>query len=212
MIDRDKPQYLTVEGKRQLEERLEYLRTVKREEVLARIRELNGIGGLVESSEFEDAMTEQAQVERTIRDIEHTLRHDHLLTNGNGVHGETVQMGNRVCVRDGEGYESCWTLVAPAEASTRNGKISNESPIGQALMGKRVGETVQVTAPAGVIEYVILKIERTNGADRARRQVSRRRNPPMHDTHQPDDPTGGSATHTTTGAAPDARQGSGIRD
>jgi transcription elongation factor GreA len=159
MIDRDKPQYLTVEGKRQLEARLEHLRTVKREEVLSRIRELNSIGGMVESSEFEDAMTEQAQVERAIRDIEHTLRHAHVLENGNGAHGGTVQMGTRVCVRDNEGYESCWTIVAPAEASTRNGKISNESPIGAALIGKRVGDKIDVTAPAGVIEYVILKIE-----------------------------------------------------
>jgi transcription elongation factor GreA len=159
MIDRDKPQYLTVEGKRQLEERLENLRTVKREEVLARIRELNSIGGMVESSEFEDAMTEQAHIERTIRDIEHTLRHAHILTNGNGAHGETVQMGTRFCVRDSEGYESCWTIVAAAEASTRNGKISDESPIGTAVIGKRVGDKISVTAPAGVIEYTILKIE-----------------------------------------------------
>jgi transcription elongation factor GreA len=156
MVDRDKPQYLTAEGRRQLEERLEYLRTVKREEVLARIRELNSIGGMVESSELDDALTEQAQVERAIRDTEHTLRHAHVLENG---HGETVQMGTHVCVRDGEGYESCWTIVGPAEASTRNGKISNESPIGAALIGKRVGDSVNVTAPAGVLQYTILKIE-----------------------------------------------------
>jgi transcription elongation factor GreA len=156
MVDRDKPQYLTAEGRQQLEARLEHLRTVKREEVMARIRELNGIGGMVESSELDDALTEQAQVERAIRDIEHTLRHAHVLENG---HGETVQMGTRVCVRDGEGYESCWTIVGPAEASTRNGKISNESPIGAALIGKRVGESVNVTAPAGVLAYTILKIE-----------------------------------------------------
>jgi transcription elongation factor GreA len=158
MIDRDKPQYLTPEGRQQLEERLEHLRTVRRDEVMARIRELNGIGGLVESSEFEDAMTEQAHVEKAIRDIEHTLRHAHVLANGNG-HVESVQMGMRVCVRDTEGYESCWTIVAPAEANTRQGKISDESPIGAAIIGKRVGERVSVSAPAGVIEYTILKIE-----------------------------------------------------
>jgi transcription elongation factor GreA len=161
MIDHDKPQYLTSEGRQQLQERLEHLRTVRRDEVMARIRELNGIGGLVESSEFEDAMTEQAQLEKTIRDIEYTLRHAQNLsngTNGNG-HQEVVQVGMRVCVRDGEGYESCWTIVGPAEANTRNGKISNESPIGAAVIGKRVGEHVSVSAPAGVIEYTILKIE-----------------------------------------------------
>src|SRR4051794_13984471 len=124
MIDRDKPQYLTPEGRHQLEERLEHLRTVRRDEVMARIRELNGIGGLVESSEFEDAMTEQAQVEKAIRDIEHTLRHALVLANGNGNgHLEIVQMGMRVCVRDTEGYESCWTIVAAAEANSRQGKI-----------------------------------------------------------------------------------------
>jgi transcription elongation factor GreA len=156
MVDRDKPQYLTAEGRRQLEQRLEHLRPVKREEVLARIRELNSIGGMVESSELDDALTEQAQVERAIRDIEHTLRHAQVLENG---HSETVQMGTHVCVRDGEGYESCWTIVGPAEANTRNGKISNESPIGAALIGKRVGDAVNVTAPAGVLQYTILKIE-----------------------------------------------------
>jgi len=158
MIDHDKPQYLTAEGRRQLEERLHHLRTVKRDEVLARIRELNSIGGMVESGEQEDALTEQAQVEGTIREIEHTLRHAHVLENG---HGQTdrVHMGGRVCVRDGDGAESCWTIVAPAEANTRQGKISNESPIGAALIGKRVGECISVTAPAGVLEYTILKIE-----------------------------------------------------
>jgi transcription elongation factor GreA len=156
--DRDRPQYLTAEGRRQLEARLEHLRNVKREEVMARIREMNSIGGLVESSEYEDAMTEQAQVEKQIRDIEHTLRHAHVLENGNG-HGDTVQMGTRVCVRDGDGAESCWTVVAPAEANMRQGKISDESPIGAAVIGKRVGEVIQVSAPAGLLEYTILKIE-----------------------------------------------------
>ena len=159
MVDRDKPQYLTAEGRRQLEERLEYLRTTRRDEIMARIRDLNGIGGTVESSEYEDAMTEQAQVEKQIRDIEHTLRHAHVLENGNGHGHGTVEMGMRVCVRDGEGYESCWTIVGPAEANTRQGKISNESPIGAALIGKRVGDQITVHAPAGTLAYTILKIE-----------------------------------------------------
>lgn len=156
MVDRDKPQYLTAEGRQHMEDRLDHLRTAKREEVWDRIRELNSIGGMVESSELDDALTEQAQVEQAIRDIEYTLRHAHVLENG---HGETVQMGTRVCVRDGEGYESCWTIVGPAEASTRNGKISDESPIGAALIGKRVGDLINVTAPAGVLQYTVLKIE-----------------------------------------------------
>ena len=148
MVDRDKPQYLTTEGRRLLEERLHYLITVRREDVMTRIRELNGIGGLVESSEYEDARVEQGQVEKAIRDIEHTLRHAHLLENG---HGETVQRGARVCVRDPEGAESCWTIVDPAEANTRQGKISDQSPIGAAVIGKRVGERVHVSAPVGVM-------------------------------------------------------------
>src|SRR5205823_12277091 len=97
MVDRDKPQYLTVEGRRQLEERLEHLRTVKRDEVMARIRDLNSIGGMVESSEQEDALGEQAVLERTIRDIEHTLRHAQVLDNGHG-QVEIVQIGSRECV------------------------------------------------------------------------------------------------------------------
>lgn len=157
MQDRDKPCYLTPEGKAKLVAELEDLRTVRRPAIAEHIHQLNEFDGTIEGSELEDAMHEQNKIDLRIRDIEYMLKRA-IIIDGNAPK-EAVVIGSAVTVRDGEGEEVRWMIVSPAEASTRQGKISNESLVGSALIGHRVGDQVQVKAPAGVQEFTILKIE-----------------------------------------------------
>jgi transcription elongation factor GreA len=152
----DKPVYLTAEGKAELEERLNHLKSVRRPEVANRIQQAKLDGDISESGEYEDAKNEQAWVEGEIRDLEHKLQNATIYESANS---EVVTLGSKVKVRDSEGDELGWTIVGSAEANPRQSRISNESPVGQALMGHKAGDQVQVKAPAGVETYTILKVE-----------------------------------------------------
>jgi transcription elongation factor GreA len=152
----DKPVYLTAEGKTALEERLDHLKTVRRPEVADRIQQAKMDGDISESGEYEDAKNEQAWVEGEIRDLEYKLQNARIYE---GAKGGVVGLGSRVAVRDDEGDESMWTIVGSAEANPRQSRISNESPVGQALMGHKAGDKVTVEAPAGVQQFTILKVE-----------------------------------------------------
>ncbi len=152
----DKPVYLTAEGKTSLEERLNHLKTVRRPEVADRIQAAKMDGDISESGEYEDAKNEQAWVEGEIRDLEHKLQHAHVYEGG-GSH--IIALGSKVVVLDGEGEKNNWMIVGSAEANPRQSRISNESPVGQALMGHKAGDKVKVEAPAGVEELTILKVE-----------------------------------------------------
>src|SRR5437763_13185361 len=152
----DKPVYLTAEGKAALEERLEHLKTVRRPEVADRIQQAKLDGDISESGEYEDAKNEQAWVEGRIRTLEHMIQNAQIIA---GAKGDTVGLGSKVRVRDGEGEEYNWTIVGSAEANPRQSRISNESPVGQALMGHKAGDKVRVEAPAGVEDLTILKVE-----------------------------------------------------
>lgn len=152
----DKPVYLTAEGKAALEERLEHLKLVRRPEVADRIQQAKMDGDISESGEYEDAKNEQAWVEGEIRDLEHKLQHAHIYE---GAGGHIIALGSKVVVLDGEGEENHWTIVGSAEANPRQSRISNESPVGQALMGHKMGDKVRVEAPRGVEELTILKVE-----------------------------------------------------
>ncbi len=147
---------LTADGKAELEAQLPVLFAKKRE-IMERIQGTKTYGDMADSGEYSEAKDELAQVDGRIREIEQTLRHakvvDSIERDG------TVRIGCRVTVKDAEGEPETWTIVAPAEASTRNRKISNQSPMGVALMGKRVGDQVSVHAPAGDIVYTIVAIE-----------------------------------------------------
>jgi transcription elongation factor GreA len=139
----DKPVYLTAEGKATLEEELNHLKSVRRPEVADRIQQAKMDGDVSESGEYEDAKNEQAMVEGRIRTVEHMLLNAQIIE-------ETKS--------DGQGEDFEWTIVGSAEANPRQSKISNESPVGKALMGKKKGDKVRVETPGGVEEFSILKV------------------------------------------------------
>ena len=151
----DKPVYLTAEGKTQLEEELSHLKMVRRPEVADRIQQAKMDGDVSESGEYEDAKNEQAMVEGRIRTLEHMLTNAQLIE---GKKSDVVALGSRVKLRDGEGDEYEWTIVGSAEANPRQSRISNEFPVGKALMGKKKGDKVSVDTPGGVEQFTILKL------------------------------------------------------
>ena len=149
---------LTYEGLKKLEEELEYLKTQKRREVAERIKVALGFGDLSENSEYDEAKNEQAQVEMKIADLENKLRNVKLIDEDE-IDTKTVQVGNTVQVLDVEYDEKInYTIVGSTEADLTENKISNESPIGKALLGRKKNEVVEVEAPAGILSFKILKI------------------------------------------------------
>lgn len=151
------PLYLTAEGYKKLEEELEYLRTVKREEVARRLHEALAEGGeLIENAEYEAAKNEQAFVEGRIQELEYLLSNARVVENPPTDH---VDVGSKVTVAYEDGSEETYTLVGAAEASPREGLISNESPLGQALIGRQAGDEVEVAAPSGTFRVKIVKVE-----------------------------------------------------
>jgi len=156
----EKEVVLTYEGLKKLEEELEYLKTTKKKEVAERIKEARGFGDLSENSEYDDAKNEQAEVEARIITIENMLRNVKVISDDD-IDLKTVQIGNKVKVLDIEMDEEVeYTIVGPTEADVMNNKISNESPMGMALIGKKKGAKVKVVAPVGDIEYKILEISK----------------------------------------------------
>ena len=149
---------LTYEGLKKLEEELEYLKTVKRREVAERIKVALGFGDLSENSEYDEAKNEQAQVEMKIVDLENKLRNVKIIDEDE-IDTKTVQVGNTVQVLDMEYDEKIdYTIVGSEEADLLENKISNESPIGKALLGKKKNDVVEVEAPGGLLSFKILKI------------------------------------------------------
>ncbi len=156
----DQIQYLTPNGLRDLEARLDYLRNVRRQEVASRLHQALEEGGeLVENAEYEDAKNEQAFVEGEI------LRLETILSNAQIIEGtpgkkEVISLGDKVKVQEkGRKETEVFHLVGAAEANPKEGRISNESPLGRALMGHKVGDKVTVRAPDGNIEFVIKAIQ-----------------------------------------------------
>lgn len=151
---------MTPEGVKKLEEELEYYRTVKRKEVTEKIKVALSFGDLSENSEYDEAKNDQAFCEGKIVQLEAMLRNA-VVVDETELDNETVNMGCKVKVMDFDfDEEVTFKIVGSAEASPMEYKISNESPVGEALMGKRVGETVEVPVPDGVSKYEILEISR----------------------------------------------------
>ncbi|HZG82851.1 MAG TPA: transcription elongation factor GreA [Brevibacillus sp.] len=154
----EKEVILTPEGLAKLEQELEDLKTVKRKEVAARIKEAISFGDISENSEYEEAKNEQAFIEGRILTLEKMLRNARIITNED-VDTGVVSVGSKVRLKDLEfGDIVDYTIVGSAESDPMNNKISNESPVGQALLGKAKGSVVDVQVPAGVIQYEILDI------------------------------------------------------
>ena len=149
--------YLTSEGQKKLEDELEHLRTVKRHEVAHRLHEAMEDGELIENAEYEAAKNEQAFIEGRILELERMLAKAQLIKPSKKK--DVVQIGSTVVVKqDGEKSET-YTIVGVAEANPKDGLISNESPLGQALLDQAVGDEIEVQAPAGTLSFRIVKIK-----------------------------------------------------
>ena len=155
----DEIQYLTPEGLKEYEKRLDYLRNVRRQEVAERLRmALEEGGDLVENAEYEDAKNEQAFIEGEIIRLEKLLSHARIIENTGPK--DKVSLGDKVTIQEvGSDTLEEYTLVGAAEANPRAGRISHKSPLGRALMGRSVGDRVVVEAPDGDIEFEIKAIE-----------------------------------------------------
>lgn len=155
----DKPVYLTRDGYAKLEVELADLQTEGRKEVAGRINAAKELGDISESGEYEDAKNQQAHLEGRIREIKNMLARVQFIDEENGRSSE-VRVGSRVTVRhDGDDDEETWTIVGSAEANPRQGRISNESPIGAALLGKRPRQKVTYQTPSGVQKLTVVKIQ-----------------------------------------------------
>ncbi|MBS5794648.1 MAG: transcription elongation factor GreA [Lachnospirales bacterium] len=148
---------LTHEGLENLEKELQELKVVRRKDVAAKIKEARGQGDLSENAEYDAAKEEQAEIEARIVTIENMLRNAEVIDSGNVT--DTVSIGNTIKLFDSEFEEEIeYTIVGSAEADPFNGKISNESPIGSAIIGHKVGDIVEVDTPDGTINLKILEI------------------------------------------------------
>ena len=157
-MEENKAVLLTQEGYDKLETELEYLKTEKRAEVAERIKVALGFGDLSENSEYDEAKTAQAENEAKIADLENKIRYAKIIDESE-IDTKTVQVGNVVKVFDMEfEEEETYTIVGSTEVDLSQNKISNESPIGAALMGAKKNQIVEVNAPAGVIKYKVLSI------------------------------------------------------
>lgn len=150
--------YLTKEGFKKLQEELDFLRTVKRHEVATRLHEAMEGGELIENAEYEAAKNEQAFTEGRIQDLELSLATAQLIEdNEANMDPNLVQIGDVVDIEDAEGFIDTYTIVGAAEADPSTGRISNESPLGKAIINKRPGDEVTVDAPDGQFKVKILK-------------------------------------------------------
>ena len=150
---------LTKDGLEKLENELNHLRTVKRKEVAARIKEAISYGDITDNSEYEDAKNEQAFIEGRIISLEKTLRRSRLLEKED-TDAHIIALGSKIKLKDLELNETYdYTIVSTAEANPLDNKISNESPVGKAIIGLTAGEEVEVKAPVGVIKYFIEEVQ-----------------------------------------------------
>lgn len=149
--------YLTPEGLEKLKKDLDFLKTVRREEIRKRIEEAIKLGDLSENAEYHEAKDDQGLNEARIREAEEILK-DYVLINEQKGGKSLVEVGSTLKVKY-NGLEKTFTIVGPSEANPAIGLISNESPLGQAFIGHKVKDEVEVDAPAGKIKYKILAIE-----------------------------------------------------
>lgn len=163
----DEAVILTREGYENLKEELVNLKTVRRKEVAERLKQAIDFGDLSENSEYDDAKSEQAFIEGRIQTIEATLHNAQIIEDGARSSG-VINIGSYVTVRDVE-FDDVeeYRIVGTSEADPMQNKISNESPLGAALLGKRQGQTIKVDAPAGQIEYEILGVSHDSTKEEA---------------------------------------------
>jgi transcription elongation factor GreA len=150
---------LTPKGYAKLKEEIEYLSTVKRREIAERIRTAREFGDIQENAEYDDAKNEQALLEHRIATLEERLRSARVI-HKRDITTDVVSVGSRVRLRDVKAKKTFeYDIVGSAEANPSENKLSNESPVGKAIIGHKKGETVEVTAPRGSLKFKILEIK-----------------------------------------------------
>jgi transcription elongation factor GreA len=151
--------FLTKEGFQKLQEELDHLRTAKRQEVAERLHEAMEGGELIENAEYEAAKNEQAFVEGRIQELDLLLATAQIIEeNGKGKKNDAIQVGSKVTIKEGNFEAETFTIVGAAEANPREGKISNESPIGKAILGHKLHDVVKVETPGGTYNVKIIKV------------------------------------------------------
>ena len=149
---------LTSEGFEKLKREIEYLSSDKRREVADRIRVAREFGDIAENAEYDDAKNEQALLEHRIAQLEERLRNARVISKRE-ISSDVVSIGSKVRLRDMDAKETIeYHIVGSAEANPSENKLSNESPVGKAIMGRKKGEVVEVTAPRGALKFKILEI------------------------------------------------------
>jgi len=154
----EKPVPLTKEGMAKLQEELGFLITVRRPQIARRIQEAKELTSAQNNAEFDDAKNEQAFVEGRILTLERIIQNATLIDEEEAHHSNRVRLGSTVTVATQDGREQQYTIVGSAEAAPNQGRISNESPVGMALLDKRVGDEIKVKAPAGTLRFTITAI------------------------------------------------------
>jgi transcription elongation factor GreA len=151
---------MTSEGYKKLEEELEYLKTTGRDEAAEKIRVARGFGDLSENSEYDEAKNDQAALEARIAELEAQLKHARIMDESE-MNSERVHVGSKVVIKDKKGKKFTYTISGATEADPFNGKISNESPVGKALMGLKVGEKGEAILPNGTtVIYTVVEISK----------------------------------------------------
>lgn len=150
---------LTREGLKKLEDELHELRTVRRAEVAQAIREAQELGTAQNDAQYEDAKNQQAFIEGRIREVERMLELAEIIDEQAARRSKEVRVGSTVTIRSEDGKRQTFQLVGPAEVDTSAGRISHESPVGRALLGKKRGDTVLVRAPGGTVEKTIITVK-----------------------------------------------------
>jgi transcription elongation factor GreA len=148
-------EYLSEEGLAKIKEELHKLKTIKRQEIAARLEYAKSLGDLSENAEYQEAKEEQSLIESQIAELEEQIRNAKVIKKTNST--DKVSVGSTVLVKSDLG-EDTYTIVGSGEANPAEGKISNESPLGKAFLERKVGESVEVKTPSGVLIYKILEI------------------------------------------------------
>ena len=162
MMTNNKEMVLTPKGKEKIESELEQLKTVRRKEIAARIKQAIEFGDISENSEYDEAKNEQAQIEERINKLENILKKS-VIIDEDDIRTDSVSIGSKVHVKeDGDDEVMEYTIVGSAEADPYDAKISNESPVGRALLGKKVGEKAEIQIPDGITNYEVIKIEKAD--------------------------------------------------
>src|SRR5918995_6303027 len=149
---------MTKDGIQRVEKELEHLRSVRRPEVAERIHAAKELASAQNNAEYEEAKNEQAFVEGRIMTLEHLLQNATVIDEEAAHHATRIQLGSKVKLEDGDGKAMEYTIVGAAEARPTEGMISNESPVGRSLLGKRVGDEVQILVPRGVLRLTVTGI------------------------------------------------------